>query len=98
MSQYTDEFKKQIVNLYNNEKAPSEIIKKYKIARKRGKYRRKKAFINFCSQFAPVGWYKKFTETPITDAILYRIIHDSPTRYGWNHATAGHHGSFNRYI
>ena len=49
MSQYTDEFKKQIVNLYNNEKAPSEIIKKYKIARKRGKYRRKKAFINFCS-------------------------------------------------
>jgi len=21
-----------------------------------------------------------------------------PTRYGWNHATAGYHGSFNRYI
>ncbi|HEY5557547.1 transposase [Acetobacterium sp.] len=33
MSQYTDEFKKQIVNLYNNEKAPSEIIEEYKIAR-----------------------------------------------------------------
>ncbi len=33
MSQYTDEFKKQIVNLYNNEKSPSEIMKEYKIAR-----------------------------------------------------------------
>jgi len=33
MSRYNDEFKKQIVNLYNNEKAPSEIMKEYKIAR-----------------------------------------------------------------
>ncbi len=30
---YTDEFKKQIVALYNNDKSPSNILKEYGIAR-----------------------------------------------------------------
>lgn len=31
----------------------------------------------FCSQFAPLGWYSKFSEGQIADAILDRIVHDS---------------------
>lgn len=31
----------------------------------------------FCSQFAPMGWYNKFPEGQIADAILDRIVHDS---------------------
>jgi len=41
--------------------------------------RHKKASTIFCSQFAPAGWYKKFTEAPIADAMLDRIVHDSYT-------------------
>lgn len=33
----------------------------------------------FCSQFAPAGWYSKFPEETIADAILDRIAHDSYT-------------------
>lgn len=33
MSTYTDEFKKQIVSLYNNKKPANEIVKEYKILR-----------------------------------------------------------------
>ena len=33
MSTYTDEFKKQIVSLYNNKKPANEIVKEYKISR-----------------------------------------------------------------
>ena len=33
MSTYTDEFKKQIVILYNNKKPANEIVKEYKISR-----------------------------------------------------------------
>ena len=33
MPAYTDEFKKQIVSLYNNKKPPKEIIAEYKISR-----------------------------------------------------------------
>jgi len=31
----------------------------------------------FCSQSAPLGWYSKFSEATIADAILDRIVHDS---------------------
>ncbi len=31
------------------------------------------------SQFAPAGWYSKFPEATIADAILDRIVHDSYT-------------------
>ena len=31
----------------------------------------------FCSQFAPLGWYNKFPEGHIADAILDRIVPDS---------------------
>lgn len=31
----------------------------------------------YCSQFAPMGWYNKFPEGQIADAILDRIVHDS---------------------
>jgi len=75
----------------------SDIIKvQSQTTREKGYYRKKTAFINFCSQFAPAGWYKKYTETPITDAILDRINHDSYTVR--LEPTAGYHGSFNRYI
>ena len=33
MSTYTDEFKKQIVSLYNNKKPVYEIVREYKISR-----------------------------------------------------------------
>ena len=33
MSTYTDEFKKQIVSLYNNKKPVDEIVREYKISR-----------------------------------------------------------------
>lgn len=39
--------------------------------------RHHKASTSFCSQFAPKGWYKKFPEEQIADAILDRIVHDS---------------------
>jgi DNA replication protein DnaC len=41
--------------------------------------RHKKASTIFCSQFAPAGWCKKFSEATIADAILDRIVHDSYT-------------------
>lgn len=41
--------------------------------------RHKRASTIFCSQFAPVGWYSKFPEATIADAILDRIVHDSYT-------------------
>jgi len=39
--------------------------------------RHHKASTIFCSQFAPLGWYNKFPEGQIADAILDRIVHDS---------------------
>ncbi len=39
--------------------------------------RHHKASTVFCSQFAPMGWYNKFPEGQIADAILDRIVHDS---------------------
>lgn len=39
--------------------------------------RHHKASTIFCSQFAPMGWYNKFPEGQIADAILDRIVHDS---------------------
>jgi DNA replication protein DnaC len=39
----------------------------------------KRASTIFCSQFAPAGWHKKFSEATIADAILDRIVHDSYT-------------------
>lgn len=41
--------------------------------------RHKRASTIFCSQFAPAGWHKKFSEATIADAILDRIVHDSYT-------------------
>ena len=41
--------------------------------------RHKRASTIFCSQFAPAGWYGKFPEATIADAILDRIVHDSYT-------------------
>ena len=41
--------------------------------------RHKRASTIFCSQFAPAGWYSKFSEATIADAILDRIVHDSYT-------------------
>ena len=41
--------------------------------------RPKTASTIFCSQFAPAGWYGKFPEATIADAILDRIVHDSYT-------------------
>ena len=41
--------------------------------------RHKRASTIFCSQFAPAGWYSKFPEATIADAILDRIVHDSYT-------------------
>ena len=38
--------------------------------------RHKRASTFFCSQFAPAGWYSKFPEATIADAILDRIVHD----------------------
>lgn len=48
--------------------------------------RHKKASTIFCSQFAPAGWYKKFTEAPIADTILGIFTHplkpdDAPYLY-----------------
>ena len=39
--------------------------------------RHHKASTIFCSQYAPMGWYNKFPEGQIADAILDRIVHDS---------------------
>lgn len=39
--------------------------------------RHKKASTIFCSQFAPMGWYSKFPEVTVADAILDRIVHNS---------------------
>lgn len=39
--------------------------------------RHHKASTIFCSQFAPLGWYSKFEEAQVADAILDRIVHDS---------------------
>lgn len=39
--------------------------------------RHKKVSTIFCSQFAPMGWYNKFPEATVADAILDRIVHDS---------------------
>lgn len=39
--------------------------------------RYKKASTIFSSQFAPLGWYSKFPEATVADAILDRIVHDS---------------------
>ena len=39
--------------------------------------RHHKASTIFCSQFAQMGWYNKFPEGQIADAILDRIVHDS---------------------
>lgn len=39
--------------------------------------RHHKASTIFCSQFAPLGWYSKFSEAQVADAILDRIVHDS---------------------
>ena len=41
--------------------------------------RHKRASTIFCSQFAPAGWYNKFPEGSIADAILDHIVHDSYT-------------------
>ena len=41
--------------------------------------RHKRGSTIFCSQFAPVGWYSRFSEATIADAILDRIVHDSYT-------------------
>ena len=41
--------------------------------------RHKRASTIFCSQFAPAGWYGKFPEATIADAVLDRIVHDSYT-------------------
>ena len=41
--------------------------------------RHKRASTIFCSQFAPAGWYTKFPEATIADAVLDRIVHDSYT-------------------
>ena len=41
--------------------------------------RHKRASTIFCSQFAPAGWYSKFPEGTIADAVLDRIVHDSYT-------------------
>jgi len=41
--------------------------------------RHKKASTIFSSQFAPAGWHGKIGETPLADAILDRIVHDSYT-------------------
>lgn len=41
--------------------------------------RHKRGSIIFCSQFEPTGWYGKFPEATIADAILDRIVHDSYT-------------------
>lgn len=38
--------------------------------------RHHKASTIFCSQYAPMGWYNKFPEGQIADAILDRIVHD----------------------
>lgn len=39
--------------------------------------RHKKVSTIFCSQTAPMGWYSKFSEATVADAILDRIVHDS---------------------
>ena len=39
--------------------------------------RHKRASTIFCSQFSPIGWYGKFPEATVADAILDRIVHDS---------------------
>ena len=41
--------------------------------------RHQKASTIFCSQFAPDGWYERFGESTIADAIMDRIVHDSYT-------------------
>lgn len=33
----------------------------------------------FCSQFSPQGWHGKFSQSPLADSILDRIVHDSYT-------------------
>ncbi len=47
---YTDEFKKQVVNLYNNGKSRSEIIKEYDLT--------PSAFNNWVKQFNTSGSFK----------------------------------------
>ncbi len=47
---YTDEFKKQVVNLYNNGKSRSEIIKEYDLT--------PSAFNNWVKQFNNTGSFK----------------------------------------
>ena len=39
--------------------------------------RHHKASTIFCSQFTSLGWYNKFPEGQIADAILDRIVHNS---------------------
>jgi len=39
--------------------------------------RHNKASTPFCSQYAPLGWYSKFSEAQVADAILDRIVHNS---------------------
>ena len=39
--------------------------------------RHKRASTIFCSQFSPIGWYGKFPEATVADAILDRIVHGS---------------------
>jgi len=41
--------------------------------------RHKRGAIIFCSQFEPTGWYGKFPEAAIADAIPDRIVHGSHT-------------------
>lgn len=41
--------------------------------------RHKRASTIFCSQFTPAGWYGKFPDATIADAIPDRIVHDSYT-------------------
>ena len=41
--------------------------------------RHKRVSTIFCSHFAPAGWYGKFPEATIADAILDWIAHDSYT-------------------
>lgn len=39
--------------------------------------RRKKSSTIFCSQFRQEGWYEKFADETVADAILDRIVNDA---------------------
>lgn len=39
--------------------------------------RHKRASTIFCSQYSPLGWHSKISETAVADAILDRIVYDS---------------------